>query len=135
VAPAGLPPSRAVAGRDGASLPAAEAVASRTEEREEQHLRLADLRTDIALNTLTLVLVIGAVAGVSIGQLMQTHGRTILGAVICGLVGTLIGVFVLRALFNLGRFGFVTSLLLTIASAIMAFMAFMVGHVALHIKR
>ena len=62
--------------RGGAPLPAAEtAVASRTEEREEQHMGLADLRTDIALTTLALLLVVGAVAGVSAGQLMQTRGR------------------------------------------------------------
>ena len=38
----------------------------------------------------------------STGHLMQTHGRTLLGDMICKVVGTLIGMFVLRAQFNLG---------------------------------
>jgi uncharacterized membrane protein YeaQ/YmgE (transglycosylase-associated protein family) len=132
-APADLPPC--VPQRGGAPLPAAEAVASRTEEREEreeQHMGLADSRTDVALTTLALLLVVGAVTGVSAGQLMQTRGRTILGDAICGVAGTLIGVVVPRALFNVGQFGFVASLLLTIASAIMATV---IGHVALLMRR
>ncbi|HEV2456931.1 MAG TPA: hypothetical protein VGS80_01090 [Ktedonobacterales bacterium] len=60
------------------------------------------------------------------------RGGAPLPAADCGVAGTLIGVVVPRALFNVGYFGFVASLLLTIASAIMATV---IGLVALPLRR
>jgi uncharacterized membrane protein YeaQ/YmgE (transglycosylase-associated protein family) len=100
--------------------------------REKPCRTVATVTSDVTLNTLTLVLVAGALTGVITGQLLQRRGLRMLGDVLVGLVSTFLGVVVLGTLLATGHFGFVGSLLLAIAGAIVTVV---LAHLALLVRQ
>ena len=66
------------------------------------------------------------------GQLLKSRGLRILGDLLFGLVGTFLGVVVLGTLLDTGHFGFVGSLLLAIAGAIVTVV---LAHLALLVRQ
>lgn len=81
-------------------------------------MSVADLTVNFTVSNLVLVLIAGALAGLVTGQLMKSKGVNILGDVLFGLVGALLGDFVLAPLLNIGRYGFTAFLLLAVAGAV-----------------
>jgi uncharacterized membrane protein YeaQ/YmgE (transglycosylase-associated protein family) len=96
-------------------------------------MTVATVTINITLNTLTLVLVAGPLTRVITGQLLKSRGLRLLGDdLLFGLVGTFLGVVVLGTLLDTGHFGFVGSLLLAIAGAIVTVV---LAHLALLVRQ
>ena len=83
-------------------------------------MRLADLTVNFTVNNLTLFIIAGALGGFITGQLMKAKGRLILGDLFFGVVGGLIGVFIVGTLLNFAQYGLVAQVLLALASGILA---------------
>ena len=66
-------------------------------------LSLADITVKFTLNNLALFLILGGVIGLGTGYLMKSKGVTILGDVVFGLIGALIGAYVLTPALDIGR--------------------------------
>src|SRR5262245_1969844 len=82
---------------------------------EEDHMYLANLTVNFTINDLTLWILAGAVGGVGTGRLMKTKGLTILADLFFGVVGGLIGIFVIGTIINVGQYGLPGQLLLALA--------------------
>lgn len=81
-------------------------------------MALASLRIDVTLDNFTLLVLAGALLGLITGQLMKSRGIRIVGDLVFGIVGALVGDFVLGPLLGAERFGFTGYLLFAVAGSI-----------------
>ena len=82
-------------------------------------MHLADLTVNFTLNDLTLWILAGAVGGVGTGRLMKTKGMAILADLFFGVVGGLIGIFVIGTIIKVGQYGLPGQLLLALACGVL----------------
>jgi len=82
-------------------------------------MHLADLTVNFTINDLTLWILAGAVGGVSAGRLMKSKGLAIIADLFFGVVGGLIGIFVIGTIIRVGQYGLPGELLLALACGVL----------------
>lgn len=83
-------------------------------------MALADLTVDVTLNNLVVFLVLGGLAGLATGYLMKSKGSTVLLDLVFGLLGGLVGGYVLVPVFNVGHYGLAGAAVLALAGGVLA---------------
>src|SRR5690348_5413433 len=100
--------------------PAARAATRRAGEARRAGMALADLTVNFTLNNFTILVILGAVAGLVTGQLMKSKGWMVLADLCFGLVGMLVGVFAVGAPLGISHLGFQGDMLMALLGSVFA---------------
>lgn len=83
-------------------------------------MALADLTVNFTLNNFTILVILGAVAGLVTGQLMRSKGWMVLADLGFGLVGMLVGVFAVGTPLGISHLGYQGDILMALLGSVFA---------------
>ena len=94
-----------------------------------------DVTVNFTLNDPTIWLIAGAVGGLATGQLMKSKGGAMLLDLFFGVLGALLGVYVVGAILGVGRYGPVAvTLTAALGGVVLVVISHLVGVVRKHAK-
>jgi len=98
-------------------------------------MAILDVTVNFTLNDPAIWLIAGAVGGLATGQLMKSRGGAILLDLFFGVLGALLGVYVVGALLGIGRYGLVAvTLTAALGGGVLVVISHLLGEVRKHAK-
>lgn len=95
-------------------------------------MSILDVSVNFTLSDFAIWLIAGAVAGLATGQLMKSRGVNILLDLFFGVFGAVIGVYVIGALLNVGKYG---SVAITLMAAFGGIVTAVIAHLAQEVRK
>ena len=98
-------------------------------------MTILDVTVNFTLNDPAIWLIAGAIGGVATGQLMKSRGSGIVLDLFFGVLGALLGVYVVGAILGVGRYGPVAvTLMAAFGGMVLVVMSHLLGVVRKHAR-